>query len=126
MTRVTASKDCGNSPKNRFLEELTVAFARGDRDFILRNVAENIEWHIIGSRQIVGQAEFAAELTRVQNDKAVELIIHHVATHGKAGAVDGTITRKSGQRQAFCDVYEFNGAKGTSVKAITSYVIDLK
>jgi hypothetical protein len=53
------------------------------------------------------------------------MIMHHIATHGKAGAVNGTTKLKNGKTRAFCDVYEFSGAKGTSIKEITSYVIEI-
>jgi hypothetical protein len=53
----------------------------------------------------------------------VELSIHHIATHGKTGALDGTRKLESGKTRAFCDMYEFNGTKGSAVKEITSYVI---
>jgi hypothetical protein len=49
----------------------------------------------------------------------------HVATHGKAGAVNGVAKLKGGKIRAFCDVYEFSGVKGTSLKEINSYWIDI-
>lgn len=125
MTRVIISEDCGNSPKNLFLEELTVAFAKGNSEFILGNVTEDIRWNVVGEKLIQGRDNFAAALKRMKDDKAMELAIRHVATHGKTGAVDGIIKLQSGKTRAFCDVYEFRGAKATSVKEITSYVIEM-
>jgi hypothetical protein len=61
----------------------------------------------------------------MEKDKVVELTIHHVVSHGKAGAVDGMTKTKNGKIYAFCEVYEFSGAKGTSVREITSYVIEV-
>lgn len=126
MTRVIISKDCGNSPKNIFLEKLTIAFAKGDSKFILGNVTDDIHWNIVGDRLLQGKDNFAKALERMKNDKTVELTINHVATHGKAGAVDGTTKLKNGKTRAFCDIYEFNGVKGTPVKEITSYRIEIK
>ena len=56
----------------------------------------------------------------------MELTILHIATHGKAGAADGRIKLKNGKTHAFCNIYEFSNTKGTSVKEITSYVIEIK
>ena len=126
MTRVIASEDCGNSPKNKFLEKLTVAFAEGNAGFILGSVTDDIRWNIVGGRLVQGKDDFALALRGMKNDKVVELTIDHVATHGRAGAVNGTRKSKNGKRRAFCDVYEFSGAKGTSVKEITSYVIEIE
>ena len=126
MTRVIVSEDCGNSPKNIFLEKLTVAFAKCDSKFILSSVTDDIRWNIVGDKLIQGKDSITKALEQMKNDKAVELTIHHIATHGKAGAVNGTTKFKNGNTRAFCDVYEFNGVKGTSIKEITSYVIDIK
>ena len=56
----------------------------------------------------------------IGEDCIAELTIRHAVTHGKAGAVDGSIKSEDGRSHAFCDVYEFSSAKGTTVKEITS------
>ena len=126
MTRVIIDEDCGNSPKNNFLEKLTIAFAKGDSKFILGSVTDDIRWTIVGDTSVQGKDHFAAVLESMKNDKAVELTIDHVSTHGKAGAVSGTIKLKNGKTRSFCDVYKFSNAKGTHIKEITSYVIEIK
>jgi hypothetical protein len=125
MTKIIVSADCGNSPKNIFIEKLTAAFAKRDAKFILGNVTDDIRWNIVGDTLIEGKDNFAATLAQMKNEKVLELTIRHIATHGKAGAVDGTVILEDGKPRAFCDVYEFNGAKGTAVKEITSYVIEI-
>lgn len=124
MTRVIIGEDCGNSPKNIFIQDLTIAFARRDIKTIHGSVTEDIRWNLVGDYLIEGKDSFAAALEQM-DENVLELTVHHIATHGKTGAVDGTVKLKSGGTRAFCDVYEFNGAKGTAVKAITSYRIDL-
>jgi hypothetical protein len=126
MTKIIVSEDCGNSPKNLFIEKLTAAFAKRDAKFILGNVTDDIRWNIVGDTLIEGKDNFGEALERMKNEKVAELSIRHIATHGKAGAVDGTVILEDGKTRAFCDVYEFNGAKGTAVKEITSYVIDIR
>lgn len=125
MTRIIVSEDCGNSPKNLFIEKLAAAFANRDVKFIIDSVTDDIRWNIVGDVLIEGKANFAEALERLMNEKVAELSIRHIATHGKAGAVDGTVVLEDGKTSAFCDVYEFHGAKGTTVKEITSYVIDI-
>jgi hypothetical protein len=126
MTKVIVGEDCGNSPKNTFLQELTIAFAKGDAKFILGRVTEDVRWNIVGDRLIHGKDDFAKALEQRKNNKAVELTIHHITTHGKTGAADGTTKLKNGKILAFCDVYEFGDTKGSSVKEITSYVIEIE
>ena len=125
MTKVIISEDCGNSPKNIFLQKLTIAFAKGDSRFILDSVTDDIRWEIVGDRLIDGKEHLSEALQKMKNNNAVELTIHHVATHGKAGAVDGKIKRKDGSLHAFCDVYDFQGAKAILIRAITSYLIEI-
>jgi limonene-1,2-epoxide hydrolase len=126
MTRVIISEDCGNSPKNIFVQELTIAFARGDSKYILSSITDDIRWNIVGDTVIQGKDSFAQLLEEMKKDQALKLTIRHIATHGKAGAVDGTTKFKNGNTHAFCDVYEFSNSKGTSVKEITSYRIEIK
>ena len=55
---------------------------------------------------------------------AAALTIDHVVTHGRAGAVDGSLTF-AGRAARFCDVFDFSNAKGSSVSRIISYRVDL-
>jgi len=126
MTRVIISEDCGNSPKNIFVQELTIALAKGDLKFALNSVTDDIRWNIVGDKAIQGKDRFAEALEAKKNDKAVELNIHHIATHGKTGAVDGRIKFKNKKSNAFCHVYEFSNAKGIAIKEITSYEIEIQ
>jgi hypothetical protein len=126
MTRVIIGEDCGNSPKNIFLEKLTFAFAKGDSKFILSNVTDDIRWTIVGDTSVQGKDNFAQALDQMEKDKAAELTIDHVSTHGKAGAVSGTTKLNNGKTRSFCDVYKFSNARGTSIREITSYVIEIK
>lgn len=125
MTKIIASTDCGNSPKNAFLQSLAVALASGDVQYILAGVTEDVRWNIIGREYIQGKGELTAALERMKTTRAVEITIHHVTSHGRAGAVNGTLLLQDGRTRAFCDVYEFSGAKGSSVREITSYVIEV-
>ncbi len=81
---------------------------------------------MVGDRLFQGKDNLAEALEQMQKDQTVVLAIHHIASHGKAGAVNGETKLKSGKTHAFCNVYEFNAAKAASVKEITSYVIEIK
>jgi len=126
VTKIIISEDCGNSPKNIFIKDLTVAFAKGNMKSILGSVTDDIRWNIVSDKLIQGKENFAEALKQMQKDKAEELTIQHIATYGKAGAVNGVTKLTNGKTRAFCDVYEFKDTKGTGVKEITSYVIEIK
>jgi hypothetical protein len=124
VTNVIVSEDCGNSPKNIFLQDFTIAFAKVDAGFLLDSVTDDIRWDIIGGKHYEGKDDFAAALEKM--DEVAEIIIQRVLTHGKAGAVDGLMRTKSGKTIAFCDVVEFGSAKGTRIRKITTYVIEVR
>jgi hypothetical protein len=126
MTKIIIGEDCGNSPKNIFVQEITIALAKGDSRFILSNVTDDIRWNIIGNQLIEGKDRFAESLDEMKKDSVEVLTIRHIVTHGKAGALDGTLRLENGKLRAFCDVYKFSNAKGTAIKEITSYIIDIE
>ena len=126
MTRVIVSEDCGNSPKNLFLQKLTIAFADRDTKFILESVTDDIRWNILSDNLIEGKDNFAKALEKPKNATTREISMHHIATHGQAGFVNGIKQFRNGKTYAYCDVYTFNNAKGTTVKEITSYLIEIK
>jgi len=124
MTRIYISKDCGNSPKNLFLQNLTVAFTKSDQEFLQASLAEDIYWNVLGERITHGRGNLLENLHWF-DDELEELTVQHALTHGKAGAVDGKGKLNTGKIFAFCDVYEFTDTKGTRVRAIASYRIEI-
>ena len=126
MTTIIIGEDCGNSPKNLFVQKLTIAFAKGDSKHILGSVTDDIRWNIVGDELIQGKDNLAQALEQRKAGKAAELTVHHISTHGKSGAANGTVKFNNGKTRAFCDVYEFKDTKGSSVMEITSYVIEME
>ena len=121
--RVTLrSADCGNSPKNQFVADLTVALVRSDFELVRQSVTAQVQCHWVGHAVISGRDAVVAQFTALL--RAVEETeIYHVLTHGKTGAVTGAHQR-SGKVYDFCVVFEFTNAKGTQVQAMTYYMIE--
>jgi hypothetical protein len=126
MTRVVLQEDCGNSPKNKLLQQFTIALVKSDVKFILDSVTEHVRWKILGDQMIDGKENLAEFLKGSRNNQVALLTIHSAISHGKAGAVDGTQKLKDGEILAFCNTYEFGNTKGTLISEITSYVIHIK
>lgn len=125
MAKMVLSEDCGNSPKNQFVSDLTVALAQGDIKYVLSKVTDDFRWETAGSQVLQGKAAFSNGLEQLNKDPVEQLTILHALTHGKAGAVNGTKILRSGKKIAYCLVFEFFGAKAASVQGITSYEIGL-
>ena len=66
MTRVIISEDCGNSPKNIFVQDLTIALAKGDSKFVLDNVTDDIRWNRIGDELIDGKKQFCRSAEKIE------------------------------------------------------------
>ena len=126
MTRIQIKTDCGNSPKMTFLKDFNISFAKGEVDIILARVTEDISWNLVGHWSRNGLREFLEELKLLEDQQPEEMVIDHVVSHGKQGAVNGILTRSDGKKYAFADFYEFKNAKGTLIKSITTYMIPLK
>ena len=72
MTKVLRSRDCGNSPKNTLLEDLTIALAKRDTRFLIGVVTEDVRWNVVGRRALV---EAIDETSR--RDAVTKIAVHH-------------------------------------------------
>jgi hypothetical protein len=118
--RIVPSADCGNSPKNTLLQDIAIAFAKRDAEFLLGRVTDDIRWEVVGGRVVEGREAFARALQTLGS--VTQLTIDHVMSHGRVGAVNGVAVHRDGARE-FCDVYEFANAKAERIKSIKSYVV---
>ncbi|WP_229239637.1 hypothetical protein [Echinicola soli] len=81
--------------------------------------------NIIGDKKVEGKETFTVELEKMKSEKATELIIDQILSHGKKGATNGIMKMENGKKYAFSDFYKFKGAKGEKIISITSYVIEI-
>ena len=119
-TNVIRSKDCGNSPKNRLVEDFTVALAIGDSKGVSRLVTDDVEWVIAGGRKMVGVAEVTRAVDDARPARPYSVTIDHVMSHGKLGAASGSV-QSGDEAYLFCNVIEFSNARATAVRRITTY-----
>lgn len=125
MTKIKVQTDCGNSPKREFLKVFNIAFPKGDVDFIMDHISENIRWEMVGQKVIVGKKDMQEELKAGKKSIMNEFELSSVITHGKEASASGTFTMKNGKTYKFCDVYKFQGTKNI-IAEIESYVIEVK
>jgi hypothetical protein len=122
MTEIRNSENCGNSPKNLLLLDLTVAFAHADAPRIEDLVTSDVRWLPVGREPVLGAPAFCDAMTRY--GPATVVSIEHVICHGNAGAVNGVV-EYGRKRRAFCYVVEFSSAKGAKIREITSFSVAL-
>ncbi|ASK63945.1 DNA-binding protein [Virgibacillus phasianinus] len=122
--KIICEEDCGNSPKKKLLQEFSIAFAVCDTDFVINQIANDVYWHLIGDRVIQGKEPFVKMMVDRKDKKINEIHIQNIITHGRTGAVNGTLNVGGMKRYDFCDIYNFSSAgKNSKIKEITSYVI---
>lgn len=121
--KLNIKTDCGNAPKREFIKNLTIAFASYDLDEVMPHLSDQIQWTLVGDETIVGKERFRSELEKMRGNKAVELSIHQIITHGREASIQGEMVMQNKHVFSFADFYEFTSASGKMVKAITSYVI---
>ena len=122
MTNIIVTPDCGNAPRKKFLSEFNIAFAKGDADFIIDHVSEDIQWHLHGDKSIVGKEQFTKEINIMKAHTADEIIIHSIITHGREAALNGEMTMGD-NTFVFCDIYRFTNTTSDIIKQMDSYVL---
>jgi len=121
--KVIRSSGCGNSSKQKLVVDMSVALAGADVGIMASLAVPELVWLHIGKKPIEGQDAVLSAIRK--SGPATEVAVDRVVSHGRAGAVNGIITR-SGKHTAFCHMFEFKNAKGTHVKSISTYSIFLR
>src|SRR5690349_21623803 len=126
MAKIITQEDCGNAPKKLFVKEFIVAMVNNDLEFVGQNVADDIQWNMVGAEIIQGKDTFLKSLRRSRGGAILELTIHTIVTHGYDGVAEGVLKLKDGRMMAFCDVYRFKASTNNApIKAISTYAIPL-
>ncbi|WP_262508126.1 nuclear transport factor 2 family protein [Sphingobacterium haloxyli] len=102
-----------------------MAFGKGDANFIIAQVTDDIVWAVMGERTIEGKDSFSKAINEMKKKEVAEITIEKVVTHGKEGSVNGIMKMKDGKQYAFADFYEFKNTTSTTIKTMTSYVINV-
>ena len=105
MVQIRRSADCGNSPKNRFAEQYVIALLTGDLPAVQRGITSDVR-----NERLFGEVP-------------AEIEIENVVTHGKVGAVSGSLITNNGRSAGFCFVLVFATAKADRVSKITRYTL---
>ncbi|MBL4918676.1 hypothetical protein [Szabonella alba] len=117
MTEINLGQDCGNSPKNRFVQTLAIAMETGQ--MTPDDLRDDVTWHRPSAQPVSGRDEVLEELSR--RDAPASLCVEHAISHGRTGAACGVTVLKNGDRRHFSHFFEFTNTKASRVAAIKSY-----
>lgn len=118
MVKVTGSQDCGNSPKNRFAQDVAVALEAGK--VMAGMLSDAVAWRGVAAAALEGTAAVRRYLE--ERPKPIAITVEHAIAHGKVGMSNGETTFADGTRRRFSHVFDFTNAKGNCGAAISSYV----
>ncbi|MEM6430697.1 MAG: nuclear transport factor 2 family protein [Deinococcota bacterium] len=121
--KINVQADCGNAPRKLLLRDISIAFVENDVEMLLEHAHKDITWNRVGNSITEGKAAFEEVLLHRTLPEARELTLHHILTHGKEGAVSGTVMFNDGLQHDFCDVYVFSSTTSKLVKVLRSFGI---
>ena len=117
MTQIQGSKDCGNSPKNQFVQDVSVAIECGEA--MADAFSEDVAWEQPETQRISGKTDVLEHLRSRPKPRSVT--VQHAISHGKVGAASGEVASADGHTRRFCHVFEFTNTKANCVSFIRSY-----
>lgn len=125
MVKIKALADCGNAPKNTFIQNFNIAFAQGDAATVSAMVTDDIIWEMVGMKTICGKPDLVKMIEKMKNQEIEEYTITSAISHGKTASASGEMRMRNGLSYAFADIYEFSSVKGNEIRMIKSYLIEL-
>ncbi len=117
LTQIQGSKDCGNSPKNQFVQDVSVAIECGEA--MPDAFSEDVTWEQPETQRISGKTDVLEHLRSRPNPTSITVL--HAISHGKVGAANGEVTLANGHTRRFCHVFEFTNTKANCISVIKSY-----
>jgi len=117
LTQIQGGKDCGNSPKNQFVQDVSVAMECGEA--MPDAFSEDLTWEQPATQRLSGKNDVLEHLR--SRPKPTSITVQHAISHGKVGAANGEVTLANGHTRRFCHVFEFTNTKANSISAIRSY-----
>lgn len=117
MTKIQESKDCGNSPKNKFVQDVAVALETGK--ITSDALSDEVSWRRGLGTIIEGKKALLERLA--EQRKPCLVIVEHAISHGRVGASCGELEFADGRRMRFSHFFEFTSAKASRIAAIKSY-----
>ncbi len=107
----------------QLLKEISEEFAKGNLQFCIAYMANEIKWNILGSDPIIGREEIFEVSKMVQLESFPVITIKNVVAEGNYVVVESTgeAKTKSGNpyNQIYCEVFRFNGDQ---LQEITTYL----
>ena len=107
----------------QLLKKISEEFARGNLEFSVAYLADDIKWKIAGSNPIIGKDQVLEVSKMLQLESFPVITINNVVAEGDYVVVESTgkAKTKNGKpyNQTYCEVFRFNDEK---LQEITTYL----
>lgn len=117
--KINISRDCGNSPKQKFAEDFTIAILKKDLPYLEKHSEEGLRISHNGKKS----DSSLSSLLGCVPEEANAISIHNVISHGKKASANASLETSNSGIDEFVFFYQFATAKGTSISGITFYKI---
>ena len=107
------------------VKELSEAFAKGNMDYIMDHVTENISWHFVGERYLHGKEAVRELLEPMRGVAASEYRTKNIMLYRNKAVVEGTMKMPSEDSYAFCDVYTFDEVQHDKLAQLSAYIMKI-
>ncbi|SFA84342.1 Ketosteroid isomerase-related protein [Lentibacillus halodurans] len=111
-----------------FFQKVNEAFASGDVDFLMENLAEDIQWEMVGNQKIQGKESVMEMLEPMRGVTLKDYVTNNIITHGNVAVIEGKMTVPDDGKDktyAFCDIYKLHKFKNGKIKELTAFLIEV-
>jgi hypothetical protein len=115
--KINGSRDCGNSPKNRIMQDIAIALETGN--LTEGSIDDSTVWRRTDGRKLEGVEALRGALDELLPVQSIT--VSHAVSHGKAGAANGVSVLSDGRTRRFCHVVEFTSVTAMTIAEISSY-----
>lgn len=115
---IIRSPNCGNSPKNAFIEDFIVQlFSKED---VKDKVVDNISIDIAGTQVIYGIDELLIE--KIFEEEILGIEVYDAISHGKKGAIDLKVHTITGKVRELGIFLEFKSLKADRIARLKVFI----
>jgi uncharacterized protein len=105
------------------IKKISQEFAKGNMQFCLPYLSENVRWNILGEDSIIGKEEVLEVFKMKDLEHYPEITFKNIIAEGNLVVIEseGKATTKSGKpyNQMYCEVFRF---KDNDLEEITTYL----
>jgi ketosteroid isomerase-like protein len=107
------------STKNKELvKKINDALSKGNTEFVIAHLADDITWNIVGMPAVNGKSEFLKTMKMMVIESFPDIAVKNIIAEGDYVVVESTGKNLD---NSFCDIYHLKNEK---IWELTTYIVD--